>query len=175
MTAILEGRIAQEVRDEIPETWEALRISSNFGQEALVRRLERVQNKLFNRVLSEEEVGELDSMVLEYVAKKTVIELIRPGVDYWNNQPITVSAGERASTSYSERAKQLKDLGKDLLAETADMYVDISDLLTPGHRRVRSTPVVAQAGDTVEQYTPSPYDLPTIYGPPATTTTQSTS
>lgn len=162
---ILESPIAQHAKDEIPSTWKALIAEPEFGEEALGRRLKRVIGLVFGTELDVDEQEALDFRVQLYLSKLLVLDLIRPGVDYWSKQAISMSAGERESKAYGQRAEDLKKMREELLAEAANLLLDIQPLLPSVIRRVGNAPRVIQAGENVEHLTTDPYALEPLYGP----------
>jgi len=163
---LLDSPIAQHSKDEIPSTWMALMdAKSGFGEEALGRRLDRVIRLVFGAVLNNDEQEALNIRVQLYLSKMLVLDLIRPGVDFWSKQVLSISAGERESKAYAQRAEELKKMRGELLAETAELLMDIQPLLPSVTRRVKDAPRVIQAGENVEHLTTDPYAFPPLYAP----------
>jgi hypothetical protein len=163
---ILESPIAQHAKDEIPSTWKALTdINSEFGEEALGRRLNRVIRLVFGNALNNDQQEALDIRVQLYLSKLLVLDLIRPGVDFWSKQVLSISAGERESKAYAQRAEELKEMREGLLAEATDLLMDIQPLLPVVTRRVKDAPRVIQAGENIEHLTTDPYAFPPLYAP----------
>ena len=164
---ILDSPIAQHANDEIPSTWKALAdASSGFGEEALACRLDRVIKIVFGVSLDTDEQEALDFRIQLYLSKVLVLDLIRPGVDFWSKQVLSISAGERESKAYAQRAEELKKMRAELLAEAAELLIDIQPLLPTTTRRVKDAPRVIQAGENIEHLTTDPFDLAPLYGPP---------
>jgi hypothetical protein len=98
-------------------------------------------------------------IVIDYVAKLAALEIITPGIDYWLNQPISVSAtGTDENTTYEARAAALRLLREDLLAETRRIAPDVAPLI--GYTRLSSAPRMAINTLDDEFLTPSPQEFP---------------
>jgi hypothetical protein len=166
MPILEDSQIALHAKDEIFLSWKALEDADDFGIEALERRLGRVIYKTFGQVLTVSQQNELDPMVIEYLSKLLVLDLIRPARDYWSKQATSLTAGPEQSKTYAERAKDIQEMRAELLAEVATMLIELTPLLPHRPRRSKEHPLVGQAGDNVEHLTPDPYDLPALYGPP---------
>jgi hypothetical protein len=164
--SLLDSIIAQHAKDEIPETWVALSSDkSRFGEEALERRLDKTIKKVFGVSLTLDEQSALNILVVEYTAKILVLDLIRPGVDFWSKQVISISAGQQESKSYAQRADELKKMRPELISEIAALLIDIQPLLPSVVTHVRNAPRVAEIGSTYPHLTTDPYDLDPLYGP----------
>jgi hypothetical protein len=171
----LADEIEEGARDELPETFDALVESENFGPAALARRKSLVMARIWGRQLDDTEIDALDPRVQAYAAKYLARTLIGPGIDYWANQVITQSAGTTEQVSYdAQRVTALKEADKRLAAEIAELLPDVEIILPPVGTTPGSAPHVGQAGrlGTVgamqegEMGTPHPYDFPPVYGPP---------
>ena len=180
---ILNDEIEEGARDELPETFDALIESENFGENGLARRKSLVMARIWGRQLDDAEIDVLDPRVQAYASKFLARTLIGPGIDYWSNQVITQSAGTTEQVSYdAQRVTALKELDKRLAAEIAELLGDVEIILPPVKLTVGAAPHVGQAGrlgtpgamQEGEMGTPTPYDLPPVYGPPETGATQGT-
>src|SRR4051794_6399158 len=175
----LNDEIEEGARDELPETFDALVESDNFGEAGLARRKSLVMARVWGRQLDDTEIDALDPRVQTYAAKMLARTLIGPGIDYWANQVITQSAGTTEQVSYdAQRVTALKEADKRLAAEIAELLGDVEVILPPVKLTVGSGPRVGQAGrlgtagalQEGEMGTPAPYDFPPVYGPPPTAT-----
>lgn len=175
----LNDAIEEGARDELPETFDALVASDNFGLTGLARRKSLVMARVWGRQLDEDEIEELDPRVQAYAAKMLARTLIGPGIDYWSTQVITQSAGTTEQVSYdAQRVTALKEADKRLAGEIAELLADVEIILPPVKLTVGSAPRVGQAGrlgtagalQEGEMGTPHPYDFPPVYGPPAEAT-----
>lgn len=171
----LADEIEEGARDELPETFDALIESENFGPAALARRKALVMARIWGRQLDDTEIEELDPRVQAYASKHLARTLIGPGIDYWSNQVITQSAGTTEQVSYdAQRVTALKEADKRLAAEIAELLGDVEIILPPVKMTVGAAPHVGQAGrlgtagamQEGEMGTPYPYDFPPVYGPP---------
>lgn len=164
--ATIDTPIAVEARDLLPETWEALAEADTFGPDALERRHNRVVRKIFGVLLTDAEQDVLSDDLIEYAGKMLALAIIDPAIDYWSKQIQSRTVGERESSTYKDRVEDLKQLKKDWTAQTAGLYVEISDQLPIRPRRAQDAPRVIQAGETVAHVTAQPFDIEPAYGPP---------
>src|SRR4051812_25084193 len=175
----LDTEIALEAKDLLPETWDALTESQQFGEPALIRRYNRVVERIFGVIPTDTEQAAMNSRVIEYAGKSLAYRLLDPAIDYWSKQVISLSAGDRESKTYKDRVEDLKQLKKDWPADLAAMIIDIGPVLPPIPGRVQDPPRVVQAGqgintednprptgNPVVHTSPYPYDLEPPYGPP---------
>jgi hypothetical protein len=125
-----------------------------------------VIRRIFGVDVTPEEQEDLDPMVIEYAGKMLALALCTPGIDFWSTQIIAQSSGEQSSESYANRANHLKDLRKQWMTETSDLYVDIEALLPIRPRRAGDAPRVVQAGENEPHVTPQPFDIGPLAGPP---------
>lgn len=167
------------VRDEFPVTFDVLLDSPLFGESGLTRRKSLAMARIWGKLLTEQEIEDLDVRVQTYVSKLIARTLIGPGIDYWSNQVLSQSAGTTEQVSYdSQRVQELKEADKRLVGEIAELLPDVEVILPPVKLTVGSAPRVGQAGKlgTVGAldglYTPDPFDLPPVYAPPVTDVTQ---
>jgi len=174
----LKDDIEESARDELPETFDALVESENFGEAGLARRKSLVMARVWGRQLDDAEIDTLDPRVTAYAGKHLARTLIGPGIDYWANQVITQSAGTTEQVSYdAQRVTALKEADKRLAAEIAELLPDVEIILPPVQMNVGAAPHVGQAGrlgtagamQEGEMGTPHPYDFPPAYGPPEET------
>jgi hypothetical protein len=177
---ILKDEIEEGARDELPETFDALIESENFGPAALARRKSLVMARIWGRQLDEDDVEDLDPRVQMYAAKFLARTLIGPGIDYWANQVLSQSAGTTEQVSYdAQRVNALKEADKRLATEIAELLPDVEVILPPVSLSPGNAPHVGQAGrlgtpgamQEGEMGTPHPYDFPPAYGPPEETAT----
>ena len=172
MTNFIGTPIADEARDLMPETWDALGRADTFGAAALQRRHDRVLRKIFGVVLEDDEQDLLSDIVIEYCGKTLALSLIDPGIDYWSAQIMSYTKGEQENESYKDRAAHLKDMQKKWVADLAALWLEVEPLVPLRPRRVQDAPRVIQAGETVAHVTAQPDDFPPLYGLPEETTEQ---
>lgn len=173
----LSDEVEAGARDELPETFDALLETENFGKAGLARRKSLVMARVWGQQLDSDEIEDLDPRVQAYAAKMLARTLIGPGIDYWGAQVLSQSAGTTEQVSYdAQRISALKDADKRLAAEIAELLGDVEIILPPVKLTAGSAPRVGQAGKlgTVGGldglYTPDPYDLPPVYAPVEDTT-----
>jgi hypothetical protein len=174
----LNDEIEEGARDELPETFDALIESENFGEAGLARRKALVMARIWGQPIDESEIESLDPRVQAYAAKMLARSLIGPGIDYWGAQVLSQSAGTTEQVSYdAQRITALKDADKRLAAEIAELLPDVEVILPPVKLSAGAGPHVGQAGklgttDALDGlFTPDPFDLPPVYAPTETETT----
>lgn len=161
-------------RDELPETFDALAQLSLFGPAALERRAEDVMHQVWGMALAMEAQEALPNPLLRYVGKLIARTLITPGLDYWRKQLTSQAAGTQEQISYADRGEELKELDKRLAIEIAELRPYIDVIVPEIVRPAGDVPHVQQAGrletaGASQMFTPHPYDLPPLYGPPEDT------
>ena len=166
-----DSPIALAARDELPETWAALLASPNFGSAALDRRLNTLMSRAFGAVLDEVEQEALSPVMISYMGKRLAIDIIIPGIDFWSKQALSLSAGERESKAFKDRAEDLKELRKQLVADAAALLPEVEADLPWVPRRLTDTAKVQPAGFLEPHVTADPFGFPGQYAPPEETTT----
>jgi hypothetical protein len=163
--------IALAARDELPETWAALLDAPSFGEPALERRLQTLMYRVFGAVLDEAEQSALSPVLISFMGKRLALDLIIPGIDFWSKQALSHSAGERESKGYKDRAEDLKEIRKMLLADSAALLGEIEAELPFVPRRLTDTARVQESGLLTQHVTADPMAFPSQYGTPEETTT----
>jgi hypothetical protein len=169
--ALADSPIALAARDELPETWDKLLEASTFGEAALERRLNVLLYRAFGTPLDEDEQEALDPVLVSYLGKRLALDLIIPGIDYWSKQVLSLSAGERETKAYKDRAEDLKELRKLLIDDTTRMLPEVQAALPLIPRPASDTIKVLEAGFSTVHVTADPFGFPPQYGPPEETTT----
>jgi len=169
--SVTDSPIALAARDELPETWDALSDATTFGEGALQRRLDVLLHRAFGVILDISEQEVLDPLLVSWLGKRLALDLIIPGIDYWSKQAISHSAGDRETKAYKDRAEDLKELRKLLLADVSDLANEVDQLLPQIPRRATDTLKVIESGSLTLHVTADPLTFPGIYGPPEETTT----
>jgi hypothetical protein len=150
------GPIVDAARDEMPETWKALADPQRgYGDTFLERRLNSVMSRYLGAVLSADEQEVLDPLVIEYLGKQLALKMIGAGIDFWSKQRIQtgVQGSRNENTTYKDRAADLKTLRALLLADVAELWVDVQPLF-PSRRTAK--PAVPVVQDVVNAYTGDP-------------------
>jgi hypothetical protein len=163
--------IALAARDELPETWDKLLQTTTFGWDALDRRLNVLMTRAFGVILDADEQEALDPVLVSYLGKRLALDLIVPGIDFWSKQVLSLSAGERETKAYKDRAEDLKELRKMLLDDTTKMLPAVDQLLPQIPRPASDTIRVLEPGFSTVHVTADPFGFPPMYGQPEETTT----
>ena len=113
----------------------------------------------------------LSPVLISFMGKRLALDLIIPGIDFWSKQALSHSAGERESKGYKDRAEDLKELRKMLLADCAALLGEIEAELPLIPRKLSDTSRVLEAGFSTVHVTADPFGFPPMYGSPEETTT----
>lgn len=167
----MDDPIALAARDELPETWNALLDATTFGEPALERRLQTLMYRTFGAVLDGPEQEALSPVLISFMGKRLALDIIIPGIDFWSKQALSLSAGQRENKAYKDRAEDLKELRKMLLADCAAMLGEIEAELPLVPRRLTDTARVQESGLLTVHVTADPFGFPPMYGTPEETTT----
>jgi len=127
--------------------------------------------RAFGTTLDDAEQEDLDPVLVSYLGKRLALDLIIPGIDYWSKQVLSLSAGERETKAYKDRAEDLKELRKLLIDETAKMLPEIDQALPQIPRPAGDFMKVLESGFSTVHVTSDPMGFPPLYGPPEETTT----
>lgn len=150
------------VKAIMPLTWRALSAASYYGESMLMSRVEVALHECFPQAVAEASQSTYSPLMIEYAAKRAALEIIPAGIEYWMNQTNTISTtGTSETTSYTDRANQLRELAKWLQAEVARLSMLpglVDSLLPPGD--------LPEVADNTNDYmlTSSPYDFPPAFG-----------
>ena len=156
----LPGDIAERTRGILPVTWDALESDSRYGDTLLATALEIARETVLGKQSTEAEEDLLPRIVVDYVAKIAVIEIIPAGIDYWMSETLSVvTTGTNETETYTDRAAMLRELRNDLLAETRAKADDIAGLVSywPANS-VAPRPAMNTIDDVL--LTPSPQEFP---------------
>jgi hypothetical protein len=154
----INGNIGANARGEFPTTFKVLADDAVLGADQIIRVIQRVESRLFGRVLTDSEETALDPVVADYAGKLVVLQLINPAIDYWSKQPLSLGAtGRNENKSYDNRARDLLALRTQLLEATRLMWPEVQALL-PERRfdRVNNAPRVQQGSGVL---TPDPFGI----------------
>lgn len=150
------GGIADWAKGELPEEWIAL--ETKYGDSFMQRKIDSVVLHLFGSARTTEQQEAMDARLLDYAGKLVALELINPGISYWSKQALSMGArGQNETKAYNDRAKDLKELREQLLAQTRAMQVEIWPLI-PDRRALR-TPVGPRVRQVVGSVTSDPDDF----------------
>lgn len=163
----VDGDIAKNAQAQLPITWRALDESPAYGTAFLQQLRDNIAINLFgDNTFTATEEAQLDALVKEYAGICLALDIIIPGLDYWANQPTSVTArGREEQKTYPNRANELRELYKILLERKSDLWPDVEPLLPVRRVGHASVPQVAllDSGHT----TPNPYDFERPYLDPA--------
>ena len=144
------GPIAWRARSEIPATWDALALASQYGEVSLNMRLEYVKFSVFSTNVDQTiEANIYNPTQLLLAGKMLALEIIPAGADYWSDQAIGFSASARSSSEnvqYPDRISSLWRVHARLLVEAEKLQAQLgSSGFRPARRMVK--PKVNTEGD----------------------------
>lgn len=155
---VVTGEIADQARQLMPETWDALSRSEKYGDRMLKTRTDYVKYKLFATIVSATiESTVYNPMILDYVAKEVALQIIPAGIDFWMNAKTSVES-ERETITYPDRLKSLEKLNEWLILEVAKLRQDLNDQFVVRHKG--NFPKVGNALDLI---TPNPQEFGSLF------------
>jgi hypothetical protein len=157
------GAIAERVHGLIPVTWDAMLVDNRgFGDGLLQGAIDVAKENLTGQVITPaNEASTYPLIVIDYIAKVAVLEIIPGAIDFWMDNPIGVTiTGTDEAKSYESRVNALESLQERLLEETRAKFDEIAALI--GFRRVSPRrPLMDTIADPL--LTPSPLEFPRPY------------
>lgn len=153
------GAIAERVRGIIPVTWDALINDTRYGDALLRTAIDTAKTSVTGTNIAPASENTYPLLVIDFIAKISVIELIPAGIDFWMNEPIAESAtGTNEQHGFVDRAQKLADLREELLKETRLKAADIAALIGFVPTTSRTRPRSSTQDDPF--LTPSPQEFP---------------
>lgn len=135
------GPIAWRARSEIPATWDALVLASQYGEVSVNQRLDYIKYSLFGTSVDQSLESSLYNPVqLLLAGKMLAMEVIPAGADYWADQAIGFSASARSSSenvTYPDRIASLWRVHARLLVEAENLKAQLGTSGTSGIRPTR--------------------------------------
>lgn len=158
------GAIADRVRGLIPITWDALQKDKRVGDSTLQGSIDVAKANVTGTVVPSGQENGYPVIVVDFIAKCAVIEIVPAGVDFWMNQSLMVSStGTNEVISYVDRASQLEELKREYLEETRTKGVEIAKLIGFYADNGRAVPQMSSAAINPYHLTPSPEEFPRPY------------
>ena len=145
----------------IPVTWHAFTTDRRgFGDQLLQGAIDLAKQQVTGVVVdvdNEENVYSL--IVIDYIAKVAVLQIIPGAIDFWMSESIATSAtGTNENSAYVDRADKLAQLREQLLQETRANFQDIADILGFQRSSSKAVPLINTRDDLF--LTPSPQEFP---------------
>lgn len=153
------GAIADRAKSFIPFTWDGLAGSDKYGTTMLQGRVERAKYEVLGDSAPLEALEELlpDNQI-EHIAKRAVVKIIPAGIEFWVNQPLTVSTtGTNEVVSYESRVQELRLLFARLQQEIIVEEPIVTDIL-----QTTGFPAVSDGQNDI-LVTANPHDFPRPY------------
>lgn len=103
------GEVFNRVRGHIPNSMTALSQDGRYGDIRIQQKIDVVKWKLFHTAIDPVfEATSYNPLVLDYLGKRATLEIIPAAVDYWTDNPETVtSTGTDEIVSYPDRIDAL--------------------------------------------------------------------
>lgn len=152
------GAIAERIQGIIPVTWDALVNDSRYGENMMRTAIDTVKTRVTGTNISPLSESTYSVLVVDYLAKVTVLDLITPAIDFWMNQPLAeTTTGTSEVVSFTERVEALNQLRKDLLEETRRLEPQIAPLIN--YTTIKKAPGAAINTLNDDFLTPSPQEF----------------
>ncbi len=157
----LAGAIADRTRGLIPVTFDALKKDKRVGDVPLQQAIDLCKEVITGLVVDPTQEVTYPLLVIDFIAKCAVIEMIPAGIDFWMNQSMSIdSTGTNEHVSYVDRAKQLEDLRDKLIEETRLKSLQVAKLLDYYQDDGTAVPQMTSASINPYHLTPSPEEFP---------------
>ena len=154
------GAIADRAKAFIPMTWDGLAGDSRYGTTLLQGRVDRAKFEVLGTDAPPENVeNTLDENLKEHITKRAVVKIIPAGIEFWTQQPITVTTtGTSEVSSYESRIAHLRELFKQLQLE----IIEEEPLINPPIVKTRGFPEVSDGQNEI-LITPNPHAFPPLF------------
>lgn len=121
-SAVTTGLIAKRVRAHMPVTYAALVNDANIGESMIQDTIDIVKTLYYaTNVDPSLEATNYGSIVCDYLAKVTAINIIPSAIDYWLDRPVTISlSGTNESMTKPDRIEGLWKLHEKLLRDVKE-------------------------------------------------------
>jgi hypothetical protein len=145
------GGIFDGVADYMPITFSALKTDPKFGERRIQKKATLIQLRVMGSSVSpDEEITAYSLPILDYLSKRTALELCAPGIDYWARQRRTVTAqGPTEISSFPDMIKALESLRDRLIYELEQDWREIQ-FLVPGTVQRRAIPMPSSSTEFYE-------------------------
>jgi hypothetical protein len=158
------GVIADRVRALVPITWDAIKSDVRIGDAPLQSAIDLAKETVTGVVVAEHEEELYPHIVIDFIAKTAVVEIIPMGIDFWMNKPTSISStGTNELSSYTDRAKMLSDLRFTLAEELRVKQQEIAKIIGYWIDSGRAVPQLSSANVNPYHLTPSPEEFPRPY------------
>ena len=113
------GAIADAARGLLPVTWDALSQDARFGDGFLQDKIDLIEEILFGAPIAVADEDTYPLRVINYAGKLVALELVTPGIDFWMNEQVMVTAtGTNETDTFVDRPEKLRQLYDRLAWET---------------------------------------------------------
>jgi len=154
------GALADRVRGNIPDSYEALISASYYGETLIQQHIDDVKFYLFATVpATSDEATVYDRYVLRYVGKVCTLEIIPSAIDYWMNQVTSETAtGTDEQISFPDRISALEKTYAKLAAEIKAEKTEFDEWVGTTVRLSGTYPVTDTSSD--DMVTSDPAEFP---------------
>lgn len=117
------GRVMDAAQTILGLTWARLENASWYGAAKLQIRVLAAKNRWLPAALVGADESTYPALLVDYLGKRTALEIIPAGIEYWMDQAISITATGTNETisKYGSRVKALQDLAADLERDCAEL------------------------------------------------------
>lgn len=136
---VTTGEIYQRIKGHIPNTINALSRDPRYGDIKIQQKIDLSKFRLFSTSVSAQyEATTYNPLVLDFLAKKSTIEIIPSAVDFWMDSPQVVNTtGTDEVVSYPDRIDALWRIYERLSIEVEKLEAEVlSDIPTTIRRGI---------------------------------------
>lgn len=156
------GAVVDGAQMYMPVTFGVLKSDVRFGDRRLQQMAELVKMKVLGYVIPVDQEDNLEIVLLDYLSKRTALDLITPGIDYWGRQLRTATSSQTSEViSYPDIISALQKLRATLCAELAEDWLQVQ-ILVPGTPNRKVVPMPASSMEGLPFRTRNPQEMPRL-------------
>lgn len=160
------GPIADAAKSHLGGTFDGLVESDHYGASFVLGRVSVVKRRMMIDPPATADEGLLDELVIDYLGKLVVIELMPAAIDYWAHQYQSESIGNDPVelATYPDRLKAMEAIQELMITQTRRDEALVMEILAAGARLRKadsSGPSISEVDDC--RVTADPSDFPTYH------------
>lgn len=158
-----QGLIARRAASMMPTSWAKLQQLPQVGDWELQNKVEVNKRRWLGPSVYVGAAAEytLDPVAADWLAKRTVLDVVPTAVDYWLDKRISANTPQEHAT-YGNRVEALKQLGKQLENELDENFQEFQSIVGPYTRKKAYSP--ASDSEMIPLITPDPTGMASAYG-----------
>lgn len=163
------GAIVDGAAMYLPVTFDYLQRDARFGDRAMQQKAELVKWKVLGYTVTPDQEQQFEIVLLDFLSKRTALDLIGPGIDFWSRQLRTSTSSQTSEVSaFPDMIASLKELRMDLARQLTEDWRQVQ-LLAPStpNRKVVPMPTSSLGGPnapwTGRHITKSPQEMPHLH------------